>query len=160
MAHNHFVSCHVCGQTFDTFRGGYYNAGTAQYTCRKCGRSADSALRGIRIGMRQSGGGMVLKLLFGALFLSVSMSPAEGTEWDISYFLVCVVMGAAMIAWALVPWLKARREQDSLCEQDARAAARLEAQRKRAARAVKPKICPGCGATGTGTVCEYCGTRL
>ena len=39
MAQNHIVTCHACGQMFDTFRGGYYNAGTAQYTCRKCGRS-------------------------------------------------------------------------------------------------------------------------
>ena len=160
MAQNHFVSCHVCGQTFDTFRGGYYDAGTAQYTCRKCGRGTDPALRGIRIGMRQSVVGMVLKLLFGALFLSVSRSPAEGTEWDISYFLVAVVMGAAMIAWALIPWLKARREQQVLLEQDARAAAKQEALQRRAARAAAPKVCPGCGATGTGTVCEYCGTRL
>lgn len=111
MAQNHIVTCHACGQMFDTFRGGYYNAGTAQYTCRKCGRGGNPVVRGIRIGMRQTVVGMVLKILFGALFLSISMSPAEGTEWDISYFLVCVVLGAALIAWGVIPWLKARREQ-------------------------------------------------
>ena len=159
MAQNHFVSCHACGQMFDTFRGGYYNAATAQYTCRKCGRGNSSA-RGMRIGMRQTVVGMVLKILFGALFFSICMSPAEGTEWDISYFLVCVVLGAALIAWAVIPWLKARREQQSLIEQDDKVAAEREALRRKTTRAARPKVCPGCGATSTGTVCEYCGTAL
>ena len=158
MAQNHFVTCHACGQMFDTFRGGYYNPGTAQYTCKKCGRGANPVVHGIRIGMRQTAVGMVLKILFGVLFFSISMSPAEGTEWDISYFLVCVVLGAALIAWGVIPWLKARREQKHLIEQDAEAAA-AETRRRRAEHEA-PVVCPGCGATGTGLVCEYCGTRL
>ena len=160
MAQNHFVSCHTCGQMFDTFRGGYYNAGTAQYTCKKCGRSASPALRGVRIGMHQTVVGMVLKLFFGAMFLVVCMSPAEGTEWDLSYFFTCVILGTALILWAVIPWVKARQEQKDLLEQDTKTAAAAEIRRRKAARDAVPKVCPGCGATGTGAVCEYCGTAL
>lgn len=160
MASAHIATCQACGKQFDTFRGGYYNSDTKQYTCRKCGRTANRSLRGMRIGMKQSVVGMVLKLLFGVMFFIVSIDPGEGTAWDMSYFLTCLVLGVLMLAWGVIPWLKARREADELIEKDEQVRNMISAEKRRAAREYPPKVCPGCGATGTGKVCEYCGTKL
>jgi hypothetical protein len=160
MAKAHIATCQGCGQQFDTFRGGYYNVDSKQYTCRKCGRAANQSVRGMRIGMKQTTVGMVLKLLFGIMFFIVSVDPGEGTEWDMAYFLTCLVLGTLLIAWGLIPWLRARREAGELIEKDEQIRARLTAEKRRTSREYEPKVCPGCGATGTGKVCEYCGTKL
>ena len=161
MSQKHIVTCQTCGQQFDSFRGGYYHYDTGSYTCRRCGRSADRALRGVRSGMRQTVVGMVLKILLGMLFLSVSVDTTG--DWDLGYFLTCVVIGCSLFAWALIPWLKARQEQKELFLMDDRnnnvGAPQKKAQ-KNTDGEYPPVICPGCGATGTGKVCEYCGTSL
>ena len=55
---------------------------------------------------------------------------------------------------------QARQEQAELFLQDSENQAIEAAEKKKAASSYAPKVCPGCGATGTGKVCEYCGTRL
>ena len=158
MAQKHIVTCRACGNQFDTFRGGYYNSNTRLYTCRRCGRRGEGHARGIRIGMRQTVVGMVLKLLFGALFLAVSCDTSG--DWDWAYFFICIIFGGALIRWAVLPWVKARQEQAALFLQDSESQAIEAAEKKKAAPSYAPRVCPGCGATGTGKVCEYCGTRL
>ncbi len=157
MAQKHIVTCRACGNQFDTFRGGYDNGTTGLYTCRSCGRRGERTARGIRIGMRQTVVGMVLKLLFGALFLAVSCDTSG--DWDWAYFFVCIIFGGALILWAVLPWVKAKQEQAALQAQDSENRAN-QTREKKASREYPPRVCPGCGATGTGKVCEYCGTRL
>ena len=110
-------------------------------------------------GMRQSGGAMIAKIAFGALFVISGLT----TDWrgddytadPIGSMLLSIVIGLALIAWGVVPWWKAKRQR----EEDA---ARAEAERKaaEARRLNAPKLCPACGATTRGECCEYCGTPL
>ena len=160
MAKAHIVSCHACREQFDTFRGGYYNSETNQYTCKQCGRGGGRSERGVRIGMRQTMVGMVLKILFGLLFFCVSVDSGEGAAWDFPYFLTCLILGGALIAWAVVPWIRANRESAELIALDECMSVVVKDRKKRAEQTAEPKICPGCGATSIGPVCEYCGTRL
>lgn len=160
MAKVHIVSCHACREQFDTFRGGYYNSEKNQYTCKRCGRREGRSERGVRIGMQQTMVGMVLKILFGLLFFCVSVDSGEGVAWDFPYFLTCLILGGALIAWGVVPWVRANRESAELIALDERMSAAVKDMKKSAVQTTAPKICPGCGATSIGSVCEYCGTRL
>ena len=104
--------------------------------------------------------GMVLKILFGLLFFCVSVDSGEGAAWDFPYFLTCLILGGALIAWAVVPRIRANRESAELIALDECMSVVVKDRKKRAEQTAEPKICPGCGATSIGPVCEYCGTRL
>lgn len=153
MATKHIVTCVECGKRFDANKGAYYDRDSRRYTCRDCikrerkaiqatakRRAADQRER--QTGMRQSIGSMIAKIAAGALFIIV------GADMDTtSEVLTSLVLGGALIAWALVPYIKAKKAE------------------KQSAAEVKalsdlPKTCPHCGANTKGNVCEYCGSRL
>ena len=151
------VVCVSCGRRFDTSKGFYYNKMTGRYTCPKCGKAQKKAIKSAeadereeRTGMRQTVGAMIAKIVFGVLFIvtSFSMDSASST-------IIGIVIGLALLAWGLLPWLlprlKAKKEADA-----AAAAAAAEAERL----ANEPKVCPVCGAHTKGEKCEYCGSPL
>ena len=149
MARKHIVVCQNCGRQFDANRGGYYNNQTRRYTCKNCGKQIKGDAREQATGMRQSMGGMIAKLAIGAIFLLVALTNGE---LDAGGRIVGIVMGAALIAWGLLPYLKAKKEKDAAAAQSA--AARDAAE---FARLNTPWTCPACGAKTKGDACEYCG---
>lgn len=146
----HMVVCQFCGKQFDANRGGYYNSKSRRYTCKSCGKQVKSDQREAATGMRQSMGAMIAKIAVGVLFFCVAF-----TTGSAGAVITGIVIGLALIAWGLLPWLLSRlKAKKELASVDAARAAEEE----RAANA--PKVCPACGANTKGTVCEYCGAKL
>ena len=110
-------------------------------------------------GMRQSTGAMTAKIAFGALFLISGLTTNWSERADVANpvasMLLSIVLGLALIAWGLIPRLKADRIKAAAAKAKE---AELEAQRLQAENEVK--VCPACGATTRGLSCEYCGTPL
>ena len=109
-------------------------------------------------GMRQSTGAMIAKIAVGALFLISGVT----TDWHspeysepVGAMIFSLIIGLALIAWGLVPWLLAKKKL-----RDAAAKAEAQRQAEEYRRLNEPKLCPACGATTKGTRCEYCGTAL
>ncbi len=65
--------------------------------------------REAKTGMRQSKGAMIAKIVCGCLFIAVSFTKPEGEEWTVGYFLTAVILGVTLIAWGLVPYMKAKK---------------------------------------------------
>ena len=153
----HMVTCMNCGKRFDANRGGYYFKTKQRYMCPKCGKAHNRELkeeqadvREAQTGMRQTTGAMIAKIAVGVVFFFMGF-----TMDSFGSAIVGIVIGLALIAWGLLPWLlprlKEKKEADA-----AAAAARAEAERL----ANEPKICPACGAHTKGQKCEYCGAPL
>lgn len=153
----HMVTCVECGRRFDADFGAYYDKYSRRYTCRRCYKKEQAAMkeravnnRRQQTGMRQSTGAMIAKIAFGALFVFAGFSSPEG-GWSVGYFLTSLVIGGALIAWGLLPYLTAKkqaqiasvREEELLLEKEN-----------------EPKVCSSCGATSRGKFCEYCGSKL
>jgi len=153
----HMVICMNCGKRFDASRGGYYFKSQRRYMCPKCGKAHNREVkeeqadyREARTGMRQTTGAMILKIAIGIIcVISAFMTGTVGAA------LTGIVIGLALIAWGLLPWLLPRLKEKKEAEAAA-AAARAEEERL----ANLPKICPSCGAHTKGQTCEYCGAPL
>ncbi len=65
--------------------------------------------REAKTGMRQSKGAMVAKIVIGCLCIAAGFSKPEGEEWSVGYFLTAFIIGAALISWGLVPYMKAKK---------------------------------------------------
>lgn len=153
MAQKHMVICQSCGKRFDVdAKGGYYNAASRRYTCKSCAKKAQANRRERTTGMRQSTGAMIAKIAAGALFVFVGIFQ-NGEKWQFSMFATGLVLGAALIAWGLLPYLKVKKAQREAAEAEAAAA-----EAERLALENEPWICPACKATTKGAVCEYCGS--
>ena len=159
MASKHMVTCVECGRRFDVNAGGgYYNKSSRRYTCKKCGnqiknanRKAQAKEREARTGMKQSMGAMIAKIAVGILFVIAGFSSPEG-GWTFGYFLTALVVGVALIAWGLLPYLNAKKAKTIV--EDV-ASADVEEETKE-----EVKVCKSCGASGTGLICEYCGKKF
>lgn len=150
----HMVTCTECGRRFDANWGAAYDKGSRRYVCPRCVRKHNAGVRERQTGMRQSKGAMWAKIVFGILFVCAGFgTPEQG--WSVGYFLTALVIGGALIAWGLVPYLRARKEKK---EADAEVARRIAADAERIANTVH--TCPACGAQSKGNFCEYCGTKL
>lgn len=147
MAQKHMVVCRECGRQFDANKGAHYDRITQRYTCRSCVKKLQGDARERSSGMRQSTGAMIAKLVIGAVFLIVALTG----DLDLSARGVGIVIAAALIAWGLVPYFRAKKASDAAAAQ--RAAAET-------ARQNAPKKCQSCGAMTKGDVCEYCGAPL
>ena len=148
MGQKHLVICVQCGRQFDARKGAHYDPQTRRYTCKSCLKKYNGDVRERSTGMRQSKGAMIAKIAVGVIFLIVALTSGE---LDLAGRGIGVVIAAALIAWGLLPYLKAKKEREAA---DAQAAA-AEFARKNALRK-----CPACGAMTKGDVCEYCGAAL
>ena len=153
----HMVTCMSCGKRFDASRGGYYFKSKQRYMCKKCGREHNREIkeeqadvREEKTGMRQTTGAMIAKIAVGLLFFFIGF-----TMDSFGSAITGIVLGLALIAWGLLPWLMPRLKAKKEAEAEA---ARLSAEAERLANA--PKICPACGAHTKGQKCEYCGAPL
>ena len=100
----------------------------------------------------------IVKIVVGLMFFAVSFNEGQG----VSYVIFCLSVAAALIAWGVIPWLRYRKEEKLWQEEKDRQRAEEVRRREeeREARENRVYVCPGCGATGKGKVCEYCGTKL
>lgn len=148
MARKHIVVCQNCGRQFDASKGGYYNNQTRRYTCKKCGKQIKGDAREQATGMRQSMGAMIAKIAVGVMFLLVALTSGdlEGGARAVG-----IVMAAALIAWGLLPYFKAKKARDAAAAETAASRAAAEF-----ARLNTPWTCPACGAKTKGDACEYC----
>ncbi len=71
------------------------------------GRQSRADARESRTGMRQSIGGMIIKIVFGILFIFVGFLDVSG--YGVAFLFTALCMGGALIAWALIPYFKARK---------------------------------------------------
>lgn len=160
----HWVTCVSCGKQFDANQAGYYNSQNRRYYCKKCGKQynknakahnrqavkeklqSQADEREARTGMRQSAGAMIAKIAIGALFIISSFGTGS-----VGGVLTGLVIGLALIAWGLVPYLQVKRARDADIEAGRDAQLAQENQEKR---------CPNCGAMTKGHTCEYCGSLL
>ena len=113
----HIVTCVKCGRQFDANEGGAYYPESRRYVCKRCvdkqkseqsdrekARKAEERER--VTGMRQSKAAMLVKIVVGVLFLFAAVSLA--VQGNISSFVCGLVIGGALVAWGLVPYLKAK----------------------------------------------------
>ncbi len=121
----HIVTCVKCGRQFDANEGGLYYPESHRYACKNCvdkqkakqaeaskarkaeEREARANEREERTGMRQSKTAMLAKIIAGIAFLLCSFPLAA--QGNISAFLCGLAVAAALVAWGLVPYLKAKR---------------------------------------------------
>ena len=148
MGQKHLVICVQCGRQFDARKGAHYDPQTRRYTCKSCLKKYNGDVRERSTGMRQSKGAMIAKIAIGVIFLIVSLSSGE---LDAAGRGIGIVIAAALIAWALLPYFKAKKDREAAA---ARSAAEDFARRN------APKKCPACGAMTKGDNCEYCGAPL
>ena len=105
----HIVTCVKCGRQFDANEGGAYypDIQKEQAKARKAAeREAEADERERVTGMRQSKTAMLVKIVVGVLFLFAAVSLA--IQGNISSFVCGLVIGGALVAWGLVPYLKAK----------------------------------------------------
>ena len=144
----HMVICQVCGRQFDeNIEGAYYNKDSRRYICQDCIRKQRESAPSRK---KQGHGAMIAKIAVGVIFIiSAFMTGTVGAT------LVGIILGLALIAWGLLPWLLPRLNEK-------KAAAAAEAARAAEAERIanEPKVCPACGAHTKGNVCEYCGEPL
>ena len=90
--------------------------------------------------------GTYLRIGFGALMIVCGIDTKDG---------IMIVIGLLLLVWQFWPQIAQlfRKKQEQVVEQ--RQAVAYEAR-----EANRQKICSHCGATVTGTVCEYCGMPL
>ena len=101
-------------------------------------------------------GGTIAKIAFGALFLAVGILP--DSDMEAGGHAAGIIIGLALIAWGVVPYIIAWREYKEDERDRLAAEARRRAEEERIANA--PHKCPSCGATAHGNECEYCGAPL
>lgn len=120
----HIVTCVKCGRQFDANEGGAYYPESRRYVCKRCvdkqkseqsdrekarkaeERKAEADERERVTGMRQSKAAMLVKIVVGVLFLFSAVSLA--VQNNIPAFLCGLVIGGALVAWGLVPYLKSK----------------------------------------------------
>lgn len=121
----HNVICLQCGRKFDADEGGYYLPESRRYVCKYCAnkqkakqaeeararkaaaREAEADEREEKTGMRQTRAAMLAKIVVGVLFLVCSVPFIS--QGNIPAFLCGLAVAAALVAWGLVPYLKAKK---------------------------------------------------
>ncbi len=116
-------------------------------------RSSDNANNIIK---RPKTGIMIIKIAFGAMFIAIGIAPDP--EFEAGARAISIIIGLALIAWAIVPYFSYKRRHKEILEEIERE--EEEIRSIRAEMKNKPRKCPHCGATTRGVVCEYCGSAL
>ena len=99
---------------------------------------------------------MVIPSSKGLIFIAVGIAPDP--EFDAGSRSVAIIIGLAIVAWALIPyfnWKRLRDEALKEIEKEEKEISELKAVLRN-----KPRKCPHCGANTRGSVCEYCGSVL
>lgn len=154
MATKHMVTCQQCGRRFNANSGYYYNNKSKRYTCKSCGKKLEASKRQSNTGMKQTYFAMFAKIFIGFLMIFAGFHPKEG-ESPLGYFLFCFVIGAAILAWGLVPFILAKLKK----KEKTRIYFQADVEPDELAKNLQRK-CKACGALTSGDYCEYCGSPL
>ena len=101
----HEVACVACGRMFDAEQGGVYDPKSRRYTCPECAaRQRDAAVAALAKKLRRR---FIIKLVVAALFLCVGFS-SIGKE-SAGTVILAFLIGIALVAWAVVPLLIAKK---------------------------------------------------
>ena len=125
----HIVSCYECGKRFDTNNGAYYIKEKRRYMCPNCGMRMegqpgiirhDPVVEEVKLdtvekrakadGIKKpTTGGTIAKIAIGLIFIAVPYTKTEtGKAQELSVIVMGLIIGLALIAWALIPYLKYR----------------------------------------------------
>ncbi len=149
-----YVTCAGCGRSFDPAgERNLYDRATRSYTCSIC--LARSAVPAAPV-KRRGKVGTVLRIAFGVLFLITAFSSLSDGD---SVWLTCLIIGAALLLWQFWPpiILLIRGKKARAAAQKQAEELRQRAEEERARELNRQWVCPHCGATTSGMVCEYCG---
>ena len=107
MARKHIVVCEVCGRQFDANKErGSYDPDKRRYTCRTCCRAmnkpAPKAKKSADPGKISAA--MIIKIVIGVIFFFTAFTLDTAAE-----IVVGIAIGVGLIAWALVPYIKAKK---------------------------------------------------
>ena len=75
-------------------------------------REKEADEREQKTGMRQSSGAMMAKIIFGGLFIVCGFVPPSNGEWSLSYLLTALVVGGALLAWGIIPYMDAKKKRE------------------------------------------------
>ena len=102
----HLVSCVACGKQFDANLGGRYDSQSRRYTCPECvGVQHEAAVSALTKKLKRR---FWLKIVFGVLFILSGFSSIG--SYDGLTVALCFIIGLALLAWALVPYYKAKKQ--------------------------------------------------
>ena len=146
------VRCSICGKGFNFDAGGKYDDKTGRFICPDCVSEASPSRKQK---LRPRIGSTITKLIFSFIFIAFSIEEGFADPGNMAFGLA---IGLPLLLWAAVPWLLYRKDLQRQEEFEKRLFE--EKQRLRREFDEQPRICPGCGATTRGKVCEYCGTKL
>lgn len=138
--------CGICGRALGTLERRLSYGRDGARMCRACcDRICAEAGVASRI-KASTAGKTAVKLLFGILF--VATCPGQSS---IGAGITAIVIGAALIAWALVPawWYRTNCDAVVACELGRKTASASETRR-----------CGACGGVSSGGTCDYCGSPL
>lgn len=101
----HLVACVRCGRQFDANDGGSYDQQSRRYTCPDCAaQQYDDAVKNLAKKLKRR---FIAKIAFGVLSV-LSGFNAIGS-YDAETVVLCFVIGAALLAWALIPYFKGKK---------------------------------------------------
>ncbi len=101
-AHN--VICVDCGKQFDASKEGAYLKAQGRYICGSCLRKRKATAREAKTGMRQTKTAMIIKIVLGVVFIITSFTIGE-----VASTIIGIIIGLALIAWGLLPWLNTKK---------------------------------------------------
>ena len=96
----------------------------------------------------------VAKVIFGLLFFDIAIAPDP--EFDAGSRGVAIILGAALLIWAYVPYRRWKMHKQEVREEIERQDREIDDLKE--ALKKRPWKCSRCGATTRGEICEYCGS--
>ena len=141
----HIVICKKCGRQFDASFGAKYDSKSRRYICPRCYNQKTTLWFG------QKPWAFILKAFGCFMFVLTAFSPDKTKDGWFSTSVIAMVIALAFLAWLMIPALKLKKKQADAEEY-------AEQIRKDIENTVS--VCPHCGATTKGSVCEYCGSPL
>ena len=96
----------------------------------------------------------VAKIIFGLLFFDIAIAPDP--EFDAASRGISIILGAALLIWAYVPYRNWKRHKREVLEEIERQDQEIDSMKEELRK--RPWKCSRCGATTRGDVCEYCGS--
>ena len=98
--------------------------------------------------------GSVLRIGFAILFIACGLQDLTDFSTNAFFF----IGAAALLLWQF--WPNIRQAKDAKVRRELAAKQQEEARLAREAAASRKRVCPHCGASSAGTVCEYCGMAM